>query len=104
MALVKQGDDYQLVDVDGVRLSTTADPASVKLPVIDGGAGTIGKDLFQATTAVLGALPANVLAQALQCLRQVRRRSGTEAASTARRSSGATRGRRSSRRGCLKPC
>jgi cell division protein FtsQ len=63
VALVKRGKDFMLVDVDGVRLGTTADPASVKLPVIDGGAGTIGKDLFQATAEVLGALPANVLAK-----------------------------------------
>jgi cell division protein FtsQ len=63
VALVKRGNEYMLVDVDGVRLSTTADPTSVKLPVIDGGAGTIGKDLFQATAEVLGALPANVLAK-----------------------------------------
>jgi cell division protein FtsQ len=63
VALVKRGQEYLLVDVDGVRLGATADPGSVKLPVIDGGAGTIGKDLFQATAAVLGALPANVLAK-----------------------------------------
>ncbi|HJV99409.1 MAG TPA: cell division protein FtsQ/DivIB [Arthrobacter sp.] len=63
VALVKQGEQYQLVDVDGVQLATTADPASVSLPVIDGGAGTIGKDLFQATAAVLGALPPEVLAK-----------------------------------------
>ncbi|MFE4542509.1 cell division protein FtsQ/DivIB [Arthrobacter sp. NPDC056727] len=63
VALVKRGNEYLLVDVDGVKLGTTADPASVKLPVIDGGAGTIGKDLFQATAEVLGALPANVLAK-----------------------------------------
>nr|WP_230117730.1 FtsQ-type POTRA domain-containing protein [Arthrobacter sp. Bi83] len=61
VALVKRGQEYLLVDVDGVRLSTTADPEAVQLPVIDGGAGTIGKDLFQATTAVLGALPPSVL-------------------------------------------
>lgn len=63
VALVKRGNEYMLVDVDGVKLGTTADAASVKLPVIDGGAGTIGKDLFQATAEVLGALPANVLAK-----------------------------------------
>jgi cell division protein FtsQ len=63
VALVKQGEEYQLVDVDGVKLATKADPASVSLPVIDGGAGTIGKDLFQATAAVLGALPPEVLAR-----------------------------------------
>jgi cell division protein FtsQ len=63
VALVKRGNDYMLVDVDGVKLGTTADPTSVKLPLIDGGAGNIGKDLFQATAEVLGALPANVLAK-----------------------------------------
>lgn len=63
VALVKQGKQYRLVDVDGVVLGTTADAASVALPVIDGGAGTIGKDLFQATAAVLGALPLDVLAR-----------------------------------------
>lgn len=63
VALVKQGEQYQLVDVDGVQLAATADPASVSLPVIDGGAGAIGKDLFQATAAVLGALPPEVLAK-----------------------------------------
>lgn len=63
VALVKQGEQYQLVDVEGVQLAATADPASVSLPVIDGGAGTIGQDLFRATAAVLGALPADVLAK-----------------------------------------
>ncbi|MHC6231276.1 cell division protein FtsQ/DivIB [Arthrobacter sp. MMS24-T111] len=63
VALVKQGEQYQLVDVDGVQLGTTADPASASLPVIDGGAGAIGQDLFRATAAVLGALPADVLAR-----------------------------------------
>lgn len=63
VALVKQGESFQLVDVDGVQLSTTADPASVPLPVIDGGSGTLAKDLFHAITAVLGALPADVLAK-----------------------------------------
>jgi len=63
VALVKQGEQYQLVDVDGVRLGTTDDPVSASLPVIDGGAGAIGQDLFRATAAVLGALPADVLAK-----------------------------------------
>jgi cell division protein FtsQ len=63
VALVKQGEQYQLVDVEGVQLAATEDPASVSLPVIDGGAGTIGKELFGATAEVLGALPADVLAK-----------------------------------------
>lgn len=63
VALVKQGEQYELVDVDGVVLASPADPAAIALPVIDGGAGTIGKDLFQATAAVLGALPLDVLSK-----------------------------------------
>ncbi len=63
VALVKQGEQYQLVDVEGIQLAATADPASVSLPVIDGGAGTVGKELFRATADVLGALPADVLAK-----------------------------------------
>lgn len=63
VALVKQGEVFQLVDVDGVQLGTTQDPGSILLPVIDGGAGVIGKDLFKAITAVLAALPADVLAR-----------------------------------------
>lgn len=63
VALVKQGEVFQLVDMEGVQLSSTPDPSSVQLPVIDGGAGAIGKDLFHAITAVLGALPTDVLAK-----------------------------------------
>lgn len=63
VALVKQGEAHQLVDADGVKLSDTADPAAVSLPVIDGGGGTLPKDLFHAITEVLGALPADVLAR-----------------------------------------
>ncbi|KQN86390.1 cell division protein FtsQ/DivIB [Arthrobacter sp. Leaf69] len=63
VALVKQGKAHQLVDADGVKLSDSADPAAIKLPVIDGGGGTLPKDLFHAITGVLGALPADVLAR-----------------------------------------
>lgn len=61
VALLKQGATFQLVDIEGVQLSSTTDPSSVQLPVIDGGSGAMGKDLFHAITAVLGALPADVL-------------------------------------------
>lgn len=63
VALVKQGEQFQLVDVEGVQLAEIADPAAVALPVIDGGAGAIGKELFRATADVLGALPSDVLAR-----------------------------------------
>ena len=57
VALVKQAEVYQLVDVDGVQLGKAKDPASIKLPVIEGGRGALPKDLFHAITGVLGALP-----------------------------------------------
>lgn len=63
VALVKQAEVYQLVDVDGVPLGKAKDPSSIKLPVIDGGRGALPKDLFHAITGVLGALPPDVLAR-----------------------------------------
>ncbi|MDQ0032049.1 cell division protein FtsQ/DivIB [Arthrobacter bambusae] len=61
VALVKSGDNYSLVDVDGVQLGSTADPASAALPVIDGQGAN--QNLFKAITAVLATLPADVLAK-----------------------------------------
>jgi cell division protein FtsQ len=61
VALVKSGDNYSLVDVDGVQLGSTADPASVALPRIDGQGAN--QNLFRAITAVLATLPADVLAK-----------------------------------------
>lgn len=63
VALVKQAEVYQLVDVDGVQLGKAKDPASIKLPVIESGRGALPKDLFHAITGVLGALPPDVLAR-----------------------------------------
>ncbi|MDQ0756793.1 FtsQ-type POTRA domain-containing protein [Arthrobacter sp. B3I4] len=63
VALLKQGASFQLVDPDGVQLGTTADPATVKLPVIDSGGGALPQELFHAITGVLGALPPDVLAR-----------------------------------------
>ncbi|TDF91392.1 MULTISPECIES: cell division protein FtsQ/DivIB [Arthrobacter] len=61
VALVKNGDAYMLVDVDGVQLGSTPDSSSVPLPIIDG-QGT-NPDLFKAITAVLATLPSDVLAK-----------------------------------------
>ncbi|MFC8411256.1 cell division protein FtsQ/DivIB [Arthrobacter sp. NPDC057259] len=63
VALVKQGEAFQLVDPDGVPLGTAPDAAAVKLPVIDGGGGALPQDLFHAITGVLGALPPDILAR-----------------------------------------
>lgn len=63
VAMLKQGGAFQLVDAEGVRLSTATDAAAVALPVIDAGDGALAPELFHAVTAVLGALPADVLAK-----------------------------------------
>ncbi|MFP3579482.1 FtsQ-type POTRA domain-containing protein [Arthrobacter sp. efr-133-TYG-104] len=63
VALLKQGDAYVMVDVDGVQLGVTKDPTGAALPLIDPGAGTVNTDLFKAIAAVLDTLPADVLAK-----------------------------------------
>ncbi|MBP2414976.1 cell division protein FtsQ [Arthrobacter stackebrandtii] len=63
VALLKNEDSYLLVDPDGVELGSTADPASVPLPLIDGGKAVIGQDTFKAMTAVLANLPQTILSQ-----------------------------------------
>lgn len=61
VALLKSGEEFILVDQDGVKLGATTDPASVAVPLIDGGTAVIGKDTFVAITAVLATLPQSVL-------------------------------------------
>lgn len=63
VAKLKQGDGLQLVDVEGIPLGSIPEDASVALPVIDAGEGVPAPELFHAITAVLGALPADVLAK-----------------------------------------
>lgn len=61
VALLKNGNDYLLVDQDGVQLGSTRNPAAVPLPQIDGGKAAIGRSTFSAMTAVLATLPQSVL-------------------------------------------
>ncbi|MFJ6536919.1 FtsQ-type POTRA domain-containing protein [Paenarthrobacter sp. NPDC091711] len=63
VALLKQGDSYVMVDVDGVQLGATQDLAAVALPLIDAGVGTTNTELFKAIAAVLDTLPADILAR-----------------------------------------
>ena len=63
VALLKSGQQYIMVDPEGVQLGTTADPASVPLPLIDGGTAAIGQATFKAMTDVLAALPPSILAK-----------------------------------------
>ncbi|WP_458106840.1 FtsQ-type POTRA domain-containing protein [Arthrobacter sp. R3-55] len=63
VALLKQGDSYVMVDVDGVQLGATKDQSAVALPLIDAGAGATDTELFKAIAAVLDTLPADVRAK-----------------------------------------
>jgi len=63
VALLKQGDSYVMVDVDGVQLGATKDLSTVALPLIDAGVGTTNTELFKAIAAVLDTLPADILAR-----------------------------------------
>lgn len=63
VALLKNDQEYVLVDQDGVQLGATADQAAVSLPLIDGGKAVIGQATFQAMTAVLANLPQSILRQ-----------------------------------------
>lgn len=63
VAVLKEQDRYLLIDQNGTQLATATDRSTVSLPIIDGGTAVIGKDVFRAITAVLAALPADVLAK-----------------------------------------
>ena len=63
VALLKQGDSYVMVDVDGVQLGATKDQSAVALPLIDAGAGSTNTELFKAIAAVLDTLPTDVRAK-----------------------------------------
>ncbi|MGY3567634.1 cell division protein FtsQ/DivIB [Sinomonas sp. RB5] len=63
VALVKQGQKLLVVDGDGVVLGEARDTSQYSVPVIDGSAMPMGQAVFRAVTAVLAALPADVLAQ-----------------------------------------
>ncbi|MDQ4489740.1 cell division protein FtsQ/DivIB [Sinomonas sp. ASV486] len=61
VALVKQDKKLLIVDGDGVVLGEAADLSQYAVPVIDGSAMPMGQSVFRAVTAVLAALPADVL-------------------------------------------
>ncbi|MFJ4028431.1 FtsQ-type POTRA domain-containing protein [Paenarthrobacter sp. NPDC089989] len=63
VALLKQGESFVMVDVDGVQLGATQDQSAVALPLIDAGAGAGNTALFKSIAAVLNTLPADVLAK-----------------------------------------
>lgn len=63
VAVVKDGDEYVLVDNEGVQLSRVADRKEASLPLIDGGTAILGTEEYKTVTSVLAALPSSLLAQ-----------------------------------------
>ena len=63
VALVKSEGKLLVVDGDGVVLGEASDTSQYPVPVIDGAAMPLGQEVFKAVTAVLAALPADVLGQ-----------------------------------------
>ncbi|MCC3290719.1 cell division protein FtsQ/DivIB [Arthrobacter sp. zg-Y1110] len=61
VAVLQDGDTHVLIDEEGRRLAVAADRAAVALPLIAGGSEAIHASVFPSITAVLAALPPEVL-------------------------------------------
>ncbi|MDP5226200.1 MULTISPECIES: cell division protein FtsQ/DivIB [Arthrobacter] len=62
VAVLKNSTGLSLVDSEGTPLAAVQDPATAKLPLVDGTDKTMTPDVFKTVTAVLGSLPPSVLA------------------------------------------
>ena len=63
VAVLQNGREFVLIDEDGRQLMAVGERGSVALPLIDGGTEAVNSEVFSTVTAVLAALPQNVLAQ-----------------------------------------
>ncbi|WP_318241889.1 cell division protein FtsQ/DivIB [Arthrobacter pullicola] len=63
VAVLQNGREFLLIDEDGRQLKAVGERAAVALPLIDGGADAVNSEVFSTVTAVLAALPQNVLSQ-----------------------------------------
>ncbi|WP_318241929.1 cell division protein FtsQ/DivIB [Arthrobacter gallicola] len=63
VAVLQNGREFLLIDEDGRQLKAVGERAAVALPLIDGGTEAVNSEVFSTVTAVLAALPQNVLAQ-----------------------------------------
>lgn len=63
VAAVQDGDQFAVVDSEGVRLTTAATAEEAAVPVVTGGPEVLEGERFDAITDVLAALPESVLAQ-----------------------------------------
>lgn len=62
VAVLQNGREFLLIDEDGRQLKAVASRGDASLPLIDGGTEAVNSDVFPTITAVLAALPPNVLA------------------------------------------
>jgi cell division protein FtsQ len=63
VAVLKAGKRYALIDEEGTRLASVKSRSSAKLPLIDAAKAKKDPEVFRTITAVLGALPAKILAR-----------------------------------------
>ena len=63
VAVVKEGDQYVLVDGDGVAIGTAESPEAAGVPLVDGGLQAVAQDSFHDLVTVLQALPQSLLEQ-----------------------------------------
>ncbi|MDM7988906.1 cell division protein FtsQ/DivIB [Arthrobacter sp. zg-Y877] len=63
VAVLQEGGTHVLIDEEGRHLAMAADRAAVALPLIAGGSEAVNANVFPSITAVLAALPPEVLAR-----------------------------------------
>lgn len=63
VAVLETGKTFALIDAEGKRIGSVKERKSAELPLIDESAASKDQDIFRTITAVLSALPADVLAQ-----------------------------------------
>lgn len=63
VAVLRDGEDYVLIDAEGRQLAAVADRDDARLPLIDGGADAVNSAVFSSITAVLAELPPEILAR-----------------------------------------
>ncbi|MCQ2001244.1 cell division protein FtsQ/DivIB [Arthrobacter zhaoxinii] len=63
VAVLQEGGGHVLIDEEGRRLAAAPDRAAVPLPLIAGGGEAVNAKVFPSITAVLAALPPEVLAR-----------------------------------------
>jgi cell division protein FtsQ len=63
VAVLETGKTFALIDAEGKRIGSVKERKSAELPLIDESAASQDQEIFRTITAVLSALPADILAQ-----------------------------------------